>query len=67
MAGRSTKEPERGAQSKAFEDAARELGCDEDPARFDEALKKVARHKPATKKPAEPTDGKRRRAPSDRP
>lgn len=33
-------------QTRRFEQAARELGCDEDPGRFDEALKKVARHKP---------------------
>ncbi len=33
-------------QSKTFIEAARELGCDEDPAHFDEILKKVARHKP---------------------
>jgi hypothetical protein len=33
-------------QSKRFVEAARALGCDEDPARFDEILKKVARHKP---------------------
>lgn len=31
----------------AFEEAARALDCDEDPAHFDAALKKVARHKPA--------------------
>jgi hypothetical protein len=33
-------------QSQRFVKAARELGCDEDPAHFDEILKKVARHKP---------------------
>jgi hypothetical protein len=33
--------------SEAFIEAARELGCDDDPAHFDEMLKKVARHKPA--------------------
>jgi hypothetical protein len=33
-------------QKQKFAEAARALGCDEDPARFDEALKKVARHKP---------------------
>jgi hypothetical protein len=38
-------------QSQAFIEAARALGCDEDPARFDEALKKVARHKPIEGKP----------------
>jgi len=32
-------------QSQAFIEAARKLGCDEDPAHFDEVLKKVARHK----------------------
>ena len=34
------------AQSEHFEQAARDLGCDDDPAHFDAALKKVARHKP---------------------
>jgi hypothetical protein len=33
------------SQAKQFIDTARELGCDEDPAHFDVALKKVARHK----------------------
>jgi hypothetical protein len=33
-------------QAGKFVEAARALGCDEDPAHFDEALKKVARHKP---------------------
>lgn len=33
-----------------FEDVARELGCDEDEARFNAALGKIARHKP----PADP-------------
>jgi hypothetical protein len=36
----------RSEQSQAFIEAARKLGCDEDPAHFDEILKKVARHKP---------------------
>ncbi|MDQ6867985.1 MAG: hypothetical protein M3178_06135 [Pseudomonadota bacterium] len=34
------------AQSNRFLEAAHKLGCDEDPAHFDEILKKVARHKP---------------------
>jgi hypothetical protein len=34
------------AQSERFIEAARKLGCDDDPAHFDETLKKVARHKP---------------------
>jgi len=33
-------------QSSKFQEAARELGCDESEAHFDAALKKVARHKP---------------------
>jgi hypothetical protein len=33
-------------QYERFIEAARKLGCDEDPAHFDEILKKVARHKP---------------------
>lgn len=35
------------SQGAQFVEAARSLGCDEDPAHFDEALKKVARHKPS--------------------
>jgi hypothetical protein len=38
--------PEQNEQSKRFIEAARALGCDEDPAHFDEILRKVARHKP---------------------
>jgi hypothetical protein len=48
-------------QSKAFIKAARELGCDEDEAHFEETLKKVARHKPppdAPPTPAKPTKKK---------
>ncbi len=33
-------------QYAEFVGAAKSLGCDEDPAHFDAALKKVARHKP---------------------
>jgi hypothetical protein len=40
-------------QSQAFIKAAQELGCDEDPAHFDEILKKVARHKPPPDAPSE--------------
>jgi hypothetical protein len=45
-------------QSKAFIEAARKLGCDEDPTRFDEILKKVARHKPPSNSPPETTKPK---------
>lgn len=38
-------------QSEKFIDATRELGCDEDEARCNNKLKKVARHKPAPEKP----------------
>ena len=36
------------SQASSFIEAARTLGCDEDHAHFDAALKKVARHKPTT-------------------
>jgi hypothetical protein len=42
------------AQSERFIEAARKLGCDDDPAHFDEILKKVARHKPPLHAPPEP-------------
>jgi hypothetical protein len=38
-------------QSDAFIEAARELGCDDDPAQFDDVLKKVARHEAPAKLP----------------
>ena len=34
-------------QSDKFRDLARELGCDEDEATWDDALRKVASHRPA--------------------
>jgi len=37
-----------------FMEAARELGCDDDPVHFDEVLKKVARHKPVDDKAVPP-------------
>lgn len=48
---------ERISQSDKFKQAARELGCDEDEARFDSSLSKIARAKrPVGKdeKPAKP-------------
>jgi hypothetical protein len=44
-------------QSKRFIEAARELGCDEDEAAFDEKLKRIATAKPA--KPAKSKKPKR--------
>ena len=38
-------------QSDKFKAAARALDCDEDEARWDERLKKVARQKPSEGKP----------------
>jgi hypothetical protein len=38
-------------QSDKFKEAARELGCDEDEARWDETLRKVAKQKPEPEKP----------------
>lgn len=38
-------------QIDKFKDAARELECDEDEARWDERLKKVAKGKPEPEKP----------------
>lgn len=44
---------ERDAQLRAFQDAARELECDDDPERFDERVRRLAK---ATK-PHEPANG----------
>ena len=38
-------------QSDKFKEAARELECDEDEARWDDRLKKVAKAKPTPGKP----------------
>jgi len=40
-------------QLDKFKEAARELGADEDEARWDERLKKVAKAKPAPEKPTD--------------
>ena len=49
---------ESSTQATKFKEAARKLGCDESEERFNEALKKVARHKPVKpeekRKPKEP-------------
>jgi hypothetical protein len=39
------------SQSGRFKEAARDLACDEDEARWDERLRKVAGRKPAPDKP----------------
>jgi hypothetical protein len=45
------KTTEPASQSDRFKEAARELGCDEDEAHFEEKLKKVAGHKPTDAPP----------------
>ena len=42
MAKREPTPEEREAQLRAFQDAARELGCDDDPDRFDERVRTLA-------------------------
>jgi hypothetical protein len=37
------------SQSDKFKDAARELGCDDDPERFRERVAKLVKHKPVEK------------------
>ena len=46
--GKQTALPAQASSSQhaRFVDTARELGCDEDPAAFDEKLKVIARQKP---------------------
>ena len=41
-------------QSQRFIETARELGCDEDEAAFDEKLRRIASAKPKRKVPAQP-------------
>lgn len=41
-----TRAPDEKSQSDKFKEAAREAECDEDEARWDERLKKVAKGKP---------------------
>jgi len=43
-------ETDRRTQSDKFKEAARELGADEDEARWEERLKKVAKQKPPAAK-----------------
>lgn len=56
--------PEITDQGRAFIEKARELGCDEDPARFEETLRRVARAKPKRElppedRPSQPKAGKK--------
>jgi hypothetical protein len=47
-------------QIDRFKEAARQLGCDEDEAHFDEKLKDIARHKPSPEKTTEKDEEKPR-------
>ena len=51
MAKKEPTPEEREAQLRAFQDAARELECDDDPERFDERVKRLAK---APRAPAVP-------------
>ena len=44
--------PDEPTQLDKFKEAARQLECDDDEARFDERVKKLVRQKPAPEKPA---------------
>jgi hypothetical protein len=45
----SSKEPDKGSgQMAQFIEAARELGCDDDPERFKETVRKIASSPPAS-------------------
>lgn len=43
----TTSRSDQSEQLERFKQAARELGCDESEERFDEALRKVAGHRPS--------------------
>ena len=51
MPKRESTPEEREAQLRAFQEAARELECDDDPARFDERVKKLAKAAPRPEAP----------------
>jgi len=51
-------ENQKRKQADRFKEAARELGCDDSENAFDEALRKVARHKPKDEAPKPPKSRK---------
>ena len=51
---KSIKTIDHKSQSESFISIARELGCDEDPERFEDALRKVVAHKPQPDEPKQP-------------
>ena len=48
------KRPSPDEQSERFKQAARDLDCDEDEARWDERLRKVVKQRPVEDKPVRP-------------
>lgn len=54
---RSQKPSPSQSQIERFREAAREHGCDEDEAAFDEKLKRIARQKPKPPDKAKSEDG----------
>jgi hypothetical protein len=48
---KNTKDTEAATQIERFKQTARELGCDEDEAAFDEKLRALAKQKPKDDKP----------------
>jgi hypothetical protein len=48
-----SKTTEKTSQIDKFKDAARDLGCDDDEASFDDKLRQVAKPKPETEKPVD--------------
>jgi hypothetical protein len=51
MPARKPREPDEKPQIERFKEVARELECDEDPARFEEALRAIVRAKPVQYEP----------------
>lgn len=53
----SKKVPDTASQSERFKEAARELGCDDDPERFKETVRKLAKAAPQPRATKEKTEG----------
>jgi hypothetical protein len=54
---RSTMTKDPRSQADRFIETARELGCDEDEAAFDEKLKRIATVKPKSRRASKPATG----------
>ena len=51
MPARKPRPPDEKPQIERFKEVARELECDEDPAKFEEALRAIVRAKPVQYEP----------------